>query len=498
VKQSAALLVALFLCVMPTSHAATATVTMTIAPVNEAAKTAMAGRMLIFLQPAHGKTPPSKLDPGFVANGFTLVGFDVAQPAGTAVHVPVGADAYPKALSELPAGVYDAQPLLDANRMYSYDDVTDGDLTGRVQRVRIIPGAHIVLTLDNRVTDPPPKSTADVKIFDMVSTSLSQFYGRPTRLRASVVLPIGYDWRKRYPVVYAQTGFGGNYRSGFRFEHLRSMMAQDGLQAIFVVTDSSGPTGITEFADSATNGPWGQAFTHEFIPALEGRFPIDARPSRRFLWGHSSGGWASLWLQTTYPNLFGGTWSSSPDPVDFHDFTGPDLLASPPDNAYFDRYGRPWQLVREGTKNLMTLRDFVRSSDVEGYAESQFGSFDAVFGPRGADGKPVPLFDHRSGAVNPAVATYWEAHYDIAANIERNYVALAPSLQHKLHIAVGTLDTFHLERGVLRLDARLRRLGMNPDITYFPGASHSSIFKKAAGYEGFHWAFRGIAAAAKR
>lgn len=145
----------------------------------------------------------------------------------------------------------------------------------------------------------------------------------------------------------------------------------------------------------------------------------------------------------------------------------------------------------------MTLKQFVRSSVVEGYEESQFGSFDAVFSPRGADGKPVPLFDHRTGVVNEEVAAYWEAHYDIATNIERNYETLAPSLQHKLHIAVGTLDTFHLERGVLRLDARLRQLGMVPDITYFPNASHFSLFSPKTKFEGFHWAFKGMAAALK-
>ena len=482
---------------LPAAAQAAPDVTFTIAPSHSLAKVPLKGRMLLFVQPAHGEKPKS-LDPGFVAKGFMLAGFDVAQSAGTPVTIPAGASAFPRPVAKLWPGTYDMQPLLDVNRMYSYDGVTAGDLLGPVVRMHVSPGQHVALVLDRRVVRPAPRATKDVKFFDFVSPSLWKFYHRPAHLRASVVLPIGYDRRRRYPVVYWQNGFGGTYLGGFRFARMRSMMAHDGLHAILVVTDSSGRTGITQFADSANNGPWGRAFVTEFIPAIERTFSADRRASRRFLWGHSSGGWASLWLQISYPAVFGGTWSSSPDPVDFHDFTGPNLLGSPPDNAYVDRYGRPWQLVRDGTKNVMTLRDFVLSSDVEGYQESQFGSFDAVFSPRGADGKPVRLFDHKTGVVNTAVAAYWEARYDIAAKIERNYVSLAPSLQHKLHVAVGTLDTFHLERGVLRLDARLRRLGMVPDITYFPNASHSSLFAKSTGYEGFHWAFRGMAAAAKR
>ena len=36
-------------------------------------------------------------------------------------------------------------------------------------------------------------------------------------------------------------------------------------------------------------------------------------PAARFLTGHSSGGWSSLWLQVDYPEFFGGVWSTAPD-----------------------------------------------------------------------------------------------------------------------------------------------------------------------------------------
>ncbi len=72
------------------------------------------------------------------------------------------------------------------------------------------------------------------------------------------------------------------------------------------------PFGHSVFADSANNGPVGEALIMELIPAIEERFRIIAEPSAQFVGGHSSGGWSSLWLQVTYPDYFGGCWSTGP------------------------------------------------------------------------------------------------------------------------------------------------------------------------------------------
>ncbi len=95
-------------------------------------------------------------------------------------------------------------------------------------------------------------------------------------------------------------------------------------EMINVYLEAQVPMGHSVFADSANNGPWGTALVKEFIPYLEKQFRMDAKPSGRFLTGHSSGGWTTLWVMVTHPDFFGGTWSTSPDPVDFRNFTGPD------------------------------------------------------------------------------------------------------------------------------------------------------------------------------
>jgi enterochelin esterase-like enzyme len=150
-------------------------------------------------------------------------------------------------------------------------------------------------------------------------------------IRAWVILPPDYSAqaRERYPTVFWTHGFGGDLdgclRSGMT---IRERMEKGKMPPmIWVMLDESLPEGTHEFADSVNNGPWGAALTTEFLPYVEHRYRMDARRDGRFLNGHSSGGWATLQLEVNYPRIFGGTWSTSPDSSDFHDFTGPDLYA---------------------------------------------------------------------------------------------------------------------------------------------------------------------------
>jgi hypothetical protein len=169
-------------------------------------------------------------------------------------------------------------------------------------------------------------------------------------------------------------------------------------------------TGTNEFADSVNNGPWGTALTSELIPFLEHKYRMDGKPSGRLLTGHSSGGWAALWIQVTHPGFFGGTWPTAPDPSDFRSFANIDLTKRPLPNFYRRKDGSPSMLVRMDGKDQQSVQDLARQERVLGNYGGQLASFEWVFSPRGKDGRPMPLFDRDTGKIDSEVAAYWEAH----------------------------------------------------------------------------------------
>lgn len=327
-------------------------------------------------------------------------------------------------------------------------------------------------------------ATRDAVEFDVASPMLSTFRGAPTEIRAQVLLPRSYrdSSERRYPVIFWVHGFGGNYRfNAGSIERWNDATQAAGTEFLVVALDGSIDTGHHEFANSANNGPWGDALVREFVPALDKKFRTVSKPGERFLAGHSSGGWAVLWLQVNYPDAFGGEWSLAPDPVDFGDFTGPDLRREPPQNFYRASNGRPYWLVRRHGRDVETLQEYVRSQDRGPPQTRQFGSFDAVFSPRGADGSPERLFDHRTGAIDPSVERYWDAHYDIAHLVAERWPQLEPKLGGKLHLVVGTEDTYHLEGSMHLLADELKRLGSDADVVFAPGYDHDSIFEYDGG-----------------
>jgi S-formylglutathione hydrolase FrmB len=252
---------------------------------------------------------------------------------------------------------------------------------------------------------------------------------------------------------------------------------------IWVFLDQSSATGTHEFADSVNNGPWSEALTTELIPQLESRYRMDARPSGRFLTGHSSGGWATLWLQTRYPKIFGGTWSTSPDPSDFHDFTGVDLYA-PNANVYRRADGSAYPLVRDKGKVQASYEAFAKLERVLGEYGGQMASFEWVFSPRGADGRPMPMFDRDTGAVDPAVVAYWREHYDIAHLVQANWPRLKADLDGRIHVVVGTADTFYLDGAAHKFKAVLDGLGAKSDFRFLPGKTHFDLYAQGDDRQG--------------
>ena len=65
--------------------------------------------------------------------------------------------------------------------------------------------------------------------------------------------------------------------------------------------------------------------------------------------------------------------------------------------------------------------------------------------------------------------------------MRENWTTLGPKLKGKLHIFVGTADTFHLDEAVRLLDAELKKLGSDAKIEYLEGRSHFDMYKDRLG-----------------
>ena len=113
-----------------------------------------------------------------------------------------------------------------------------------------------------------------------------------------------------------------------------------------------------------------------------------------------------------------------------------------------------------------------------GHDGGQFRSFEWVFSPRGPDGTPMAMFDRTTGAVNPAVVAYWRDHYDIAHMIETHWPELKPDLDGKVHLVVGTADTFYLDGAAHRLDAAMKAVGAHANFTFLPNKTHGDLYER--------------------
>jgi Putative esterase len=385
------------------------------------------------------------------------------------------ADGFPGRLDELKPGRYAIQAVVRLNRDTLRIGNGEGNAYGPVVHADLDPkrGGTIKLKVDQLVEPRAFPATDQIKLVELPSRKLSAFHHRSIKHRAAVILPDGIEKRpadRKLPCLYIIPGFGGDHFMARRFAgNSRSAFAKDFIR---VVLDPDCGTGHHVFADSATNGPRATALVEELIPYIERNYPALADPRARLLNGHSSGGWSSLWLQVAYPDFFGGTWSTSPDPVDFRDFQRIDIYASG-ENMFRDRAGKRRPIARVRETPSLFYDDFSRMEDVIGWG-GQLGSFEAVFSPVDHAGRPKKLWDRKTGAIDPTVAKAWEA-YDVRLVLERNWPTLGPKLKGKLHVITGGLDTFYLEGAVALLKESLSKLGSDAVVEIIPRKDHSSV-----------------------
>jgi hypothetical protein len=446
----------------------------------------LSGRLIVLM--TSGPIQHERLAPSFGpdAHSVWVAAKDVH---GLTAEQPVTLDpddlAYPDAFCNAPAGAYKIKSVLDVNHDFAYRyNSSGGDLESAITEQSFNPAAGDVIsvTLSTRKSEPPqPQIPPRTELFDFVSPALSQFWGRPIHMLGAVVLPPSYvGGKERYPTAFVTHGFGGDMNSLLQRNAANMVKLTDTKkipEMIWVMLLEASPTGTHEFADSVNNGPWGKALRTELIPFLEKKYRMDAKPSGRLLTGHSSGGWATLWLQVAYPSFFGGTWPTSPDPGDFRSFTRIDITKAPLPNFYRDENGAARMFVLMGGKDTQSIEDLARQERVLGDYGGQLASFEWVFSPRGKDGRPMALFNRDTGAIDPDVAAYWEAHYDIASILRTNWKKIGPSVNGKIHVTVGTADTFHLEEPAHLLEQTIHDLGGQATFTYMDGRSHFDLYQ---------------------
>jgi S-formylglutathione hydrolase FrmB len=426
------------------------------------------GRLFIFLNRKGEDEPRWAFDDDVSLDAPPILAKDVVNfKAGeTTAIIDNSSISYPiKNLNELPAGEYFVQALFDTNNDLRSLNAS-GNLYSAVQKVNLDAknGGTIKLEL-NQIVPPEklPNETEFVKYIKIQSALLTKFHGRPIYLRAGIILPRDYEKEtsRRYPLQIRIGGYGSKFTNAGRSMSEKSpfrtqWLADDTPRMIVVTLDGDGPFGDSYQINSANAGPYGDALTQELIPQIEKQFRAVGTPASRFLTGGSTGGWVSSALQIFYPEYFNGSWSGFPDPMDFRAYQLVDIYKD--DNAYVNENGFERPSAREANGDTQfTMRLECLKENVLGAGDSyttsggQWGAWNATYSPRGADGKPLPLWDAKTGKINHETAKAWEK-YDLRLIVERNWQTLQPKLNGKLHIWVGEADDYFLNNGVHLFD----------------------------------------------
>jgi len=482
-----------------------------------AGDSAVDGRLLVLLSADTTSEPRFRVDasPDRSAQVF---GLDVGglAPGGRAT-LGDTVTGFPVArMADLPPGDYRVQAVLNRYETFhlaSGDTVElppdrgegqdwsrkPGNLYSVPKTVRVDPseGGTVRLSLDSVIPDiAPPEDTHWVRHLRIRSDLLTAFWGRPTYLQATVLVPRGFAEHPgaRFPLLVEQGHFGrgipgwrpeppdtslpapdtawlwahcptgreagceehGMRRERQRLEHAfyRWWAGPDAPRALLMTIQHANPYYDDSYAvNSANLGPYGDAIARELIPAVEREFRGIGAGWSRVTFGGSTGGWEALGVQVFYPDVYAGAWGFCPDPLDFHAYQAVDVYAG--GNAY--RRSGPFGSVAVPGARDHTGRVRYQMAD-ENHMEMVLGSrgrsggqwdiWQAVFGPRAEDGYPKPIWDKETGAIDTAVASYWREHYDLASIVRRDWDALGPKLRGKLHVYVGTMDSYYLNDGV--------------------------------------------------
>lgn len=462
------------------------------------------GRLLLMLA-THGEDEPRFLV-GVSADSQLIFGANVEDwQSGEGVTIDQDAIGFPLAdLSRVPAGTYYAQALLNRYKDFHLGNGKVVSLPpdrGEGQQWNRKPGnfyskpveitidadgsGSFSLVLDQVIPEiEPPADTEYVKHIQMRSELLSEFWGEDIYLGAHVLLPRGFDEHPeaRYPLMVFHGHFPDDFR-GFRPEppdpdlqpDYSTRFGVEGYNIIqqqeahdfyrtwtsddfprFIVIEIQHPTPYYDDSyavNSANQGPYGDALTHELIPYIEQQFRGIGEGWARFTYGGSTGGWEAMAVQVFYPDEYNGAFIACPDPIDFRAYVTTNIYED--DNAYwYDSAFR--KLPRPGHRDYLghvhaSQHDYNRLEAVLGdksRSGQQYDIWEATYSPMGEDGYPVRLWDKETGEINHEVAEYWRENYDLRYILERDWRTLGPKLEGKLHLYVGDMDNYYLNNAV--------------------------------------------------
>ncbi len=474
------------------------------------------GRIILLLSRDLTREPRTHIEPNEPLAVPFLFGRDVdGLAAGHEVVFDDGAFGWPAPwISQLPAGDYLVQAVLNRYETFHMGDgrvlklppdkgegqqwaSKPGNLYSTPVRVHIDPlhPKRTSLLLDQEIGPIAPKvDTEFVRHIRIRSELLSRFWGRDVYLGAHVLVPKDFDRHPeaRFPLMV----FHGHYPddiSDFRttppdpdlkpdysarfhlsgynriqqqeaYAFYQKWISKDFPRFLVIEIEHANPFYDDSYAvNSANLGPYGDAINQELIPEIERRFRGIGAGWARFTYGGSTGGWEALATQVFYPDMYNGAFAACPDPIDFRAYT---LINLYEDKNAYALQGESLVVERPAFRNYLgevfeTQRDANYMELVQGNHSRSGGQYDiwqAVFGPVGADGYPQPIFDKVTGAIDPEVAAYWREHYDLSYILARDWHALAPKLQGKIHIYVGTGDNYYLTDSVYYAQERLESL----------------------------------------
>jgi hypothetical protein len=487
------------------------------------------GRLLLCLSTDPSDEPRNQINDTPRSQIIFGINVDAMKPGKPAV-IGDKAFGYPiQRLSDLPAGEYYVQAVLNKYETFhlanghtvklhpdngegQHWNITPGNFFSKPQKIAVGPNSKISISLAEEVPPIPEfKDTKYVRHIRIQSQLLTKFWGRPMYLGALVLVPEGFDEHPNahFPVMifhdHFVSGFDNfrteppdpnlkpDYSERFHISGYNRIQQEEAYKFyqqwispkfprfLVVKIQHANPYYDDSYAvNSANLGPYGDAIETELMPYLEKKFRGIGEGWARFTYGGSTGGWEALAVQTFYPDHYNGAFAACPDPVDFHAYTVVNLYDDK--NAYILQ-GAHKQVevpaMRDYLGHVTITQRGVNYYELalgdDGRSGEQYDIWQAVFSPAGDDGYPKKIFDKLTGEIDHSVAAYWREHYDLTHILQRDWPTIGPKLQGKIHVYVGTADTYYLTDAVYYLQDFLEKTTNPPyggEVAYGDRAEH--------------------------